>query len=774
MPAFHDELQDIASTLVLADPEQGSDLAGLAARIHGVVGRGENDLGDDSRAALAALATAAHEMISEEGVQRTNALQAATRALESLLARLDPARADVAPSPAAPTNAAPKARPSAPRAEDSQLVLEFVTEAQEHLASAEAGLLALESDPGDADSLNAVFRSFHTIKGVAGFLDLSEIGSLAHAAENLLDLARQKRVEFVGARVDVTLESLDVMRELVAGLSASLATGAADDPHPRLPALLARLATQARAEPPAQETTAATAAAQAPATASATTLAPSPAPRAVPSPAQPLAKAAVPARVESTPAPALGFTILNDGPADRPAPATDDGRRAHEAHASHPVDAAASNESVPAREDSGGAAGARRGNAGASHGNGNSQGDGTVKVATSRLDSLINMVGELLTARLMVQQEAAGLSNTRPRLVKNISHLAKISRELQDLSMSMRMVPIQGVFQKMGRIVRDVARKAGKEVEFDVVGGETELDRNLVEAISDPLVHMVRNAADHGIEGPDERRRAGKPRAGRIELRAFHQAGNVVIQIVDDGRGLNRARILKKAVDAGLVQNPDELSDTQVWALIFHAGLSTAEKVTDISGRGVGMDVVKRNVEALRGRIDIESTPGRGSVFTIRLPLTLAMIDAMVVKVGASRYIVPMSSIERTIRPRAEQLSTVRGKGEMCLVRGALLPLFRLHRLFGVEPRFADATEALGVLVQAGDRRCCVLVDELLGIQQVIIKSLGEDIAPIQGICGGAILGDGCVSLIVDVPGLVDLATNGNDNTPKNLSSVLS
>jgi two-component system, chemotaxis family, sensor kinase CheA len=387
--------------------------------------------------------------------------------------------------------------------------------------------------------------------------------------------------------------------------------------------------------------------------------------------------------------------------------------------------------------------------------------EGTVKVATTRLDALINMVGELVISQAMVSQDMSKRVGEDQRVARNLSHLEKITRELQDLTMAMRMVPIQGVFQKMSRLVRDLARKAGKEINLVIEGGETELDRNLVEAISDPLVHMVRNSADHGIENGEDREKAGKPRAGKVGLKAYHQAGNIVIEISDDGRGLNKERILKKARDSGLVKEGQELSEQEIFRLIFAPGLSTAEKVTDVSGRGVGMDVVRRNVEALRGRIDIASTEGKGSVFSIRLPLTLAVIDGLVVKVGPERYIVPITSIEQSMRPKPEQLSTVQARGEMCMVRQALLPLFRLHQLFSVTPKSTNPCESLLVLVQDGERRCCLMVDELLGQQQVVIKSLGEATGAIPGVSGGAILGDGAISLILDVPGLMDLVTSG-------------
>jgi two-component system chemotaxis sensor kinase CheA len=300
-----------------------------------------------------------------------------------------------------------------------------------------------------------------------------------------------------------------------------------------------------------------------------------------------------------------------------------------------------------------------------------------------------------------------------------------------------------------------VSRKAGKNVEFEQVGGETELDRNVVEAISDPLVHMVRNSIDHGLENPEDREKAGKSRAGNLTLKASHQAGNVVIEISDDGRGLPKEKIVKKAIAAGLVKEGQELTDQEIFQLIFAPGLSTAEKITDISGRGVGMDVVKKNVEALRGRIEIASTPGKGSVFTVRLPLTLAVIDGLIVMVGKQRYIIPITSIEQSIRPTRQQLSTIGGKGEMCMVREKLLPIVRLHELFNVEPTTHDPAGALVVIVQEGHNRSCLLVDEVVEQQQVVIKSVGKEIGSLPGIAGCAILGDGNVSLILDVAGII-------------------
>ena len=386
--------------------------------------------------------------------------------------------------------------------------------------------------------------------------------------------------------------------------------------------------------------------------------------------------------------------------------------------------------------------------------------ESTVKVTTSRLDGMINMVGELVIAQSMVSQNVAEHSTKDERLSKNLSHLTKITRDLQELSMSMRMVPVQGVFQKMARLVRDLGRKAKKQIEFEIVGAETEIDRNIVEAIADPLVHMVRNSADHGIELPSERTENGKPAAGTIKLSAFHQAGNIVIEITDDGRGLNKEKIREKAITNGLLKEGQEIPDNELFQLIFHAGFSTAEKITDISGRGVGMDVVKKNIEAIRGRIDIASQEGKGSTFTISLPLTLAVIDGQIVTVGDEQYVIPTISIEESLRPTDGQIHTVQGdSGEMMLIRGALLPLVRLHRLFSIEPQHTDPYESIIVVVEDGGQRCCLMVDKLLGQQQVVIKSLGEYFTDVNGVSGGAIMGDGNINLILDVPGVLNYAT---------------
>jgi two-component system chemotaxis sensor kinase CheA len=558
--------------------------------------------------------------------------------------------------------------------EDAPLVLDFVAEASEHIETAESTLLELENQPDDNELVNKVFRSFHTIKGMAGFLNLSDIGSLAHAAENLLDLARKGQLVLAGDPTDVVFESIDALKKMLAGLQTAVEAAAPVPSYDRLPELLAKIKAVAEGTPPA-----------------------------------------VPAE---------------------PAPTAEDDKKLD-----------------TLLEDPSGSSKTKTGTK-----SGTLASDEKIKVSTTRLDNLINMTGELVIAQLMVSEEINNGQLSEHELARKVAHQGKIVRELQELSMSMRMVPVQGVFQKMARLARDVSRKAGKQVDFVTTGEETELDRTVVDKIADPLVHMVRNSIDHGIEPGEARAKTGKPSVGHVELRAFHQAGNIVIEIEDDGKGLDKERILQKAIDNGVVDASQDLCDEDIFKLVFHPGLSTAEKVTSVSGRGVGMDVVKKNIEALRGKIDISSIAGKGTTFTIRLPLTLAVIDGQVVRIGAERYIIPINSIVRSLRPTRQQISSVQNRGEMILERNELIPLVRLYRLFGAVPTTEDATEALVVVVEEDGKKCCLLVDDLLAQQQVVIKSLGEALGRVRGVSGGAIMGDGRVTLILDIPGLVALA----------------
>jgi two-component system chemotaxis sensor kinase CheA len=385
-------------------------------------------------------------------------------------------------------------------------------------------------------------------------------------------------------------------------------------------------------------------------------------------------------------------------------------------------------------------------------------------VDTNKLDYLVDMVGEMVIAQSLVRHDPDLAIGAKPRLGRNLSQLARITDEVQRTAMSMRMIPVGQLFQKTSRLVRDLSRKASKQVELELFGEETELDRNIVEDLADPLMHMVRNSVDHGIETPDERTRNGKPATARVTLRAGHQAGQIVIQVSDDGRGLNQAKILRKAVEKGLVSAGTQLTEAEIFNLIFHPGFSTAEKITDVSGRGVGMDVVRKHVQKLRGRIDVLSRLGEGTTFLLKLPLTLAIIDGLVVGVGEQRYIVPIFAVREMLKPPEDSISTLQGRQEMALVRGSLLPLVRLHQRFGVKPRFENPWDSLLIVSESGGRQFCLMVDELIGKQEVVIKSLGETMANIAGVAGGAILGDGRVGLILDLEGLFGARNSATNN----------
>jgi two-component system chemotaxis sensor kinase CheA len=380
-----------------------------------------------------------------------------------------------------------------------------------------------------------------------------------------------------------------------------------------------------------------------------------------------------------------------------------------------------------------------------------------VKVDTMKLDSLMDLVGEMLIAQSLVVQNRDLNSLQNEQLTRDLAHLGRISKDLQHTVMSLRMVPIHATFQKMNRLVRDLSMKVGKQIDLVTEGEDTELDRTIVEEISDPLAHMIRNSIDHGIEKPAFRLQRGKPAQGTVSLRAFHQGGNIVIEIKDNGNGLDRKKILTKAIEKGLVKPDEQPPDSELFNLILSPGLSTAETVTELSGRGVGMDVVRRNIEKLRGKIEIRSNPGQGSTFSIFLPLTLAIIDGLLVGVGQHRYIVPTLLVRESFRPMANMIHTLHERGEMINLRGRLHPLLRLYAHLGVEPATTDPMQSIVVVVEAGSEIRCLLVDKLLGKHEVVIKSLGETFRRNRYLAGAAILGDGRVGLILDPHALVQM-----------------
>ncbi len=597
----------------------------------------------------------------------------------------------------------------------------FVAESLEHLDNSEMQLLAMETDSTDREALNAVFRAFHTVKGSAGILGLTQIGTLAHQAENLLDRAREGSLILAGPVIDLVFDTVDGLKQVIKGFRADGSMeGQVSGDEVMVPlierlkgvdTLLTEDATEAGVPTPAE--------------ASRKRLGEVLTDAGLLSPND-LAEA-LQDQSRTVPPRKIGEVLVKEGKVEA--------RQVAKALRSQ---GAAQSQALQIRE--------------------------TVKVDADRLDQLLDTIGELVIAESMVCQSDELKRTASPALLRHLGQLDKITRELQAMGTSLRMVPIRPTFQKMARLVRDLAHKSWKKVELITAGEDTELDKTVVDQIGDPLIHMIRNAVDHGIEtDPKERIKLGKPEVGRIELRAYHKGGAIYIEVHDDGRGLNKDAILAKAIDRGLVREGEPLTEREIFNLIFLPGFSTASTISDVSGRGVGMDVVKKNVEALRGQVEIISEPGMGSVFTIRLPLTLAIIDGMVVRVSGEKYIIPTLSIVQSLRPLPGEISSLFQRGEMLSVQGDLIPLFRLDRLFDTRGALQEVTQATAVVVEDDGKRAALVVDDLLGQQQIVIKPLGEALNGTPGLSGGAIMPDGRVGLILDIGALVRLAvTNGN------------
>lgn len=602
-------------------------------------------------------------------------------------------------SPPAPAGESPPARETvALSAEDIQILNDFVVESMENLESIEVNLVDLEQDPSNQETINAIFRPFHTVKGVSGFLNLKKINRLSHCTENLLDSARQGEYKINDAIVDVILESVDVLKQLVTQVETSISSGSAD--------LEGDIAVEDIIET-----------------------------------VNHAHKTAVSANIP------LGERLIEKGVTEdeKVQSSLEKQRRTPEKRIGKILveeKAAPSKEVISALRDQ-----KRAGVA-----------ELQVKVDTHKLDNLIDLTGELVISQSMLRQNPAIQKVVDQQLNQNFSQLNQIVSSLQKITMSMRMVPIKATFQKMVRLVRDLARNSGKRVALQMSGEDTEIDRNVVDELYEPMVHMIRNSVDHGLETPAERSAAGKDEQGLVQLRAYHKGGNIVIEIEDNGRGLNRERIIEKAIRTGLIESEAGMSESEIFDLIFHPGFSTAQQVTDVSGRGVGMDVVKKGIEKLRGRLDVESAEGKGTTVIISLPLTLAIIEGMVVRVGKERYILPTMAILESFKPKKEEYYTVKQRGEMVMTRGNLIPLIRLDKLFHIEADAEAPWDGLVVVVENKEEQRGLLLDELLGQEEIVIKSLGEALKHTKGLAGGAILGDGRVGLILDIAGLFEIA----------------
>jgi len=586
--------------------------------------------------------------------------------------------------------------------EDREILTGFVMESLENLEAVEVRLIDLEENPDDIDSINAIFRSFHTIKGVSGFLNLDRINLLSHSAENLLDKARSGEIAIEEIIVDIILESVDILKKLIKGVQYGLENNVSLDIGFDITPLIYKIDEIQEASDNVR--------------------------------GKPIGEILI-QKKEITPEElAKGLEKQKQEPEKKIGQILIEEKSVE------------SKTVVSALRDQ------KKGEM--------RHVDLQVKVDTKKLDNLVDLTGELVIAQSMLRQHPAILEAKNQQLLHNLGQLNQITAGLQTTAMSMRMVPIKSTFQKMVRLVRDLAKSSGKEVNLKMSGEDTEIDRNMVDELYEPMVHMIRNSVDHGIETGKDRLQAGKDKSGEIHLMAYHQGGCIVVEISDDGLGLNKDRIIEKAKSNRLITNDRELSDDEIYNLIFQPGFSTAKEVTDISGRGVGMDVVKKAIEKLKGRVEINSRPGQGSKFIIRLPLTLAIIEGMLIRVGNERYVIPALAIRESFRPTKEQYSTVEGKGEIILSRGKIIRLVRLDRIFNVKNHSNDPWEALIVTVEYDGQQMCLLIDELLGKEEVVIKSLGETFKDTKGIAGGAIMGDGRVGLILDMAGIWEIVRN--------------
>ncbi len=620
-----------------------------------------------------------------------------------------------------------------PEDPDFELIGAFIEEGNDLIYKAEEALLKLETDPEDMDAVGMVFRAFHTIKGTSAFLELAIIADVGHHAESLLSRVRDREIRYSGGYADLSLRALDMLKELIGRVQDALGGGPLLKPEGYNELMKILSDPEAAGISEAQQD--------------------SPPPR-IGDLLVAQGKVTREDVEQAIASPRVGDIMVAQGTATR-----ESVESAQKAPSDAPLGVKMVKEQNASVKDVGQALRTQK-----RMKNAQAVVDTSVRVSTSRLDRLIDMVGELVIAHSMVAQDEVVTEGQNHDLIKKIGHTSKIVRELQDMSMSLRMVPLKGTFNKMTRLVRDVARKLGKQVNLVTEGEETEIDRNLVDIINDPLVHMIRNAVDHGIEMPGDRLEAGKPEAGEVKLSAYHSAGNVVVEIQDNGKGLDKDVILKKALDNGLVSEGAHLSDREIFNLIFEPGFSTAAEVTDVSGRGVGMDVVKKNIESLRGQVEINSVKGVGSTFKMSLPLTLAIIDGMVVQVGQETYVIPTVSIVKSIKPEDGAISTVYGKGEMISVQGKLIPLVSLAALYDLEVDDHLESNRLVVIVEDEHHRAGLVIHELLGRQQVVIKTLGETMRNIPGISGSAIMPNGRVGLILDVGSLLKYAHQGSSD----------
>jgi two-component system chemotaxis sensor kinase CheA len=584
--------------------------------------------------------------------------------------------------------------------DDIEILNDFILEANENLESIELDLINLEQTPGDSEILNSIFRPFHTIKGVSGFLNLSKINRLSHSTENLLDSARFGNFVIDQDITDIILESVDTLKLLLDRVSNGIGneTHRVEDSDIDIEKLITIIEnTESKAK--LDENT-------------------------------PLGEIMVEGGV-------ISEKELEDV-LEQQKQNKDDKKigeiliESKKAKSKEVISAIRDQKKLKKSVSS------------------------QVKVDTKKLDNLVDLTGELVIAQSILKQNTLSENQNRQNISQSMGQLGQIISSIQKIAMSMRMVPVNNTFQKMVRLIRDLANNSDKKVTLTMSGEDTEIDRNVVEVLYEPMVHMIRNSVDHGIELPGERQKMGKPPNGNINLKASHRGGNIVIHIEDDGKGLNKEKIYNKAVKTGLIHENSKLTDSETYELILKPGFSTAEKITDISGRGVGMDVVKKAIENLRGKIDISSTENVGSIFTISLPLTLAIIEGMLVRVASDRFIIPTLAILESFKLEKKDYYTIEGKREMIMFRNSLVPLVRIDTMFCDVDEPVTPWDGLIVVTENKEQQRALLINELLGKEEFVIKSLGETLKNIKGFAGGTILSDGQIGLIFDISELFE------------------
>lgn len=689
----------------------------------------------------------------------------------------------------------------------SQFHQVFIDEAYEHLATMENLLLAVDLDAPDLDDLNAIFRAAHSIKGGAGTFGFTDIAELTHALETLLDRLRKQELhptdemieaflqasDLLGAMLDAHQQGTETDAERIASIKGELTRLSSDDTS-------AAIATPTDQQQPIsgggaswlielhpQENIFAKGASHEAISEDLSALGPV---DLLQPPEEGKASWRLHADVGQEQLSEIfawvcqadevtftfeegavaededpGYGFFDEGfgffidetelPAAQNQKEDEQGFGFFVDENQLPVEPsepekqpAAPRTSQPSTQGKAQPAAKNQTKVAA---------DASIRVGVEKVDQLINLVGELVITRSMLAQSASVLDPIEYENIHNgLANLERNSRDLQEAVMSIRMLPINFVFGRFPRVVRDLTKKMHKQVKLKMVGEDTELDKGLIEKLSDPLTHLVRNSIDHGIESPEERRAAGKPEEGTITLSASHQGGSILVEIHDDGAGLNREKLLAKAAEKG-VPVSDNPPDKEVWQLIFAAGFSTAKEVTDVSGRGVGMDVVSRNISDMKGQIEIDSVAGQGTRIGLRLPLTLAILDGMSLRVGEEVFILPLTRILESMQPEKSQLKTVSGKGRVVYIRGEYLPLVPLYKLFSLKPRFTDPEQGILVVVETVDGKLALFVDELIAQDQVVIKSLETHYRKVDGVSGATIMGDGRVALIIDIERLAKM-----------------